>query len=94
MANIENISITIGKATTVVIFICGGLITGLSSYYGSKSAWENKLAELSKKQEIIEEKYNSLSMQVEDNKNSTLLITNRFNEYIRPDEIKPKTYSR
>lgn len=90
MSNIDNISIKITKALAALFIIVGALITGLTSYYASKSAVEVKLTEIIGKQELMQEQIKNLSELLNNNTTNDNYLTTRFNEYIKPDEIKPK----
>lgn len=94
MSNIENLTINVTKAVATASVIIGGLVTGLTSYYATTTAIKNEIQEIKKQQAVYESQYNNLLSQLKDNKDATTILTNRFNEYIRPDEIKPRKYTR
>jgi hypothetical protein len=94
MSKIENLTINVTKAVATASVIIGGLVTGLTSYYATTTAIKNEIQEIKKQQAVFESQYSNLLSQIKDNKDNTTTLTNRFNEYIRPDEIKPRKYNR
>lgn len=94
MSKIENLTINVTKAVATASVIIGGLVTGLTSYYATTTAIKNEIQEIKKQQAVSQLQYSNLLSQLKDNKDATTILTNRFNEYIRPDEIKPRKYTR
>jgi len=94
MSKIENLTINVTKAVAIASVIMGGLVTGLTSYYATTTAIKNEIQEIKKQQAVFEDRYSNLLSQIKDNKDNTTILTNRFNEYIRPDEIRSKRYNR